>query len=134
MRRTKPVFAIAVIFLFILCAACSEEKLIVIVQGPEHEDNRQVSDPKMVKRMKHIIDQADWKQAKVEMTSSPQYRLGFQKNKAEPVFYNVWMNADNQRLSLIQGSSYVQLSKENSVDLIELMKGKQDDIALFIVQ
>ncbi|AZB41835.1 hypothetical protein CEF21_05690 [Bacillus sp. FJAT-42376] len=115
--------AIFLMILLILAAACSHETRNVIVQGTKQEDNRRISDRGKVQSIIHIIDTAEWEKAKIDIRP-PDYRLGFEENEGKRVYYDVWVDPEQNLLTLATRSLYGKLSRQNSADLLKLLSEK----------
>jgi len=121
----------------IIVTGCSneivnEEKIIKIQKrvGNENkfEDFRKVTDSKQVIKVKDILHETDWENAKVDMARPPDYRFTFQyKNseiKAKAVGYELWVSPNKDKIEIVKGTNqYAQLSKENSAKLYEIITG-----------
>lgn len=94
----------------------------------EYEDFREVTDNKKVLKAKKLLDDTDWRNAKVNMSRPPDYQFVFQfkkpKIEAKAVLYQVWISPNKDKLEVVQGDNqYAQLTKENSATLFEIIAG-----------
>ena len=144
MKVQKLLFAILLTVLFV--TGCSNRVNVVnevenqahevIVQKRVGDKNeyphfRGVSDAKLVSKAITILDEANWENAKVEMENPPHYKFNFNyannEIKSNRVIYALWISPNKDKIELVmQGESkYVQLTKEKSAELFEIITGSQ---------
>jgi hypothetical protein len=141
--KLKKIFLGLITIFLILVTGCSNgieiangkenEKELIKVQkrvGNENklEDLRRITDNKKVQKVKEILDETDWENAKVSMSHPPDYKFVFQfKNpniKAKAVLHRVWISPNGDKLEIVQGENqYAQLSKEQSAIMFEIITG-----------
>ncbi|MDR6121242.1 hypothetical protein QFZ87_000839 [Bacillus sp. SLBN-46] len=124
----------------IFTAGCSniikdEEQYIVVKKrvGDEnkYEDFKEITNNDQVQKVKDILKDIDWKNAKVSMVRPPDYRFVFQfKNpeiEAKAVLYELWISPNNDKVELIidAQSKYVQLDKNKSAELFEILTNEK---------
>lgn len=122
-----------VIFLVAGCSTNEEQKIEVQIRvGDEakYEDFKEVIDNEQVVKAKKILDDTDWKNAKVSMSRPADYRFAFPfKNsdiEAKVASYSVWINPKKDKLEIVrENDEYAQLSKEDSAILFEIITGKK---------
>jgi hypothetical protein len=108
----------------------NEEQFIKVYKsvGDEnkYEDYKKIT-TKNVQKVKDILKDSDWKNAKVSMVRPPDYRFVFQfKNpeiEAKAVLYELWISPNKDQVELVidAQSKYVQLDKKTSAELIEIL-------------
>ncbi|MDF9759493.1 hypothetical protein OKW24_001266 [Peribacillus simplex] len=117
------VFIFVVIFIATGCSGGleNEEQKIDVQKrvGDEnkYEDFKVVIDNEQVLKLKEILDETNWENAKVEMPCPPDYRFVFQfknpKIEAKAVLHEVWISPNKDKLEIVQGDNqYAQLTKE----------------------
>ncbi|MFB5284654.1 hypothetical protein [Peribacillus sp. Hz7] len=129
---------IGIISIFI--AGCSnviknEEQNIEVQKriGDEnkYENFKEITNNEQVQKVKEILDDIDWKNAKVDMARPADYRFFFQfKNpeiEAKAALYELWISPNKDKVELVidAESKYIQLDKKNSVELFEILTGEK---------
>lgn len=126
----------------ILIAGCSnsleiEEKNIevqkLISDEYEFEDSKEIkiTNNEKIKKVKEILDDIDWENAKVDMVRPADYRFSFQsKNpeiEAKAALYELWISPNKDRVELVidAESKYIQLDKNQSAELFEILTGEK---------
>ncbi|MGG0178890.1 hypothetical protein ABEY15_22485 [Gottfriedia acidiceleris] len=106
-----------------------------IVDVNNYEDFKVITSNKKVQKVREIIDNIDWEHAKVDMVHPADYRFIFQFKNPEingkAVLYELWISPINDKVELVitAESKYVQLDKNNSTELYEiLIGGKLSDL------
>lgn len=95
-----------------------------------YKDFKEITKDEEVQKVKKILDKADWENAKVDMVRHADYRFAFQfKNpniEAKTVLYELWISPNNEQVELVIDieSKYVQLNKNKSAELFEILTGK----------
>lgn len=138
MKFTKILFVLVSMILFGMTGCSSETEqdgLYVEVQKRidnenKYEDFKEITDHKQVQKVKAILDEADWKKAKVDMVRPADYRFGFQfknpKIQAKAVLYEIWISPNKDKVELVKGDNeYVQLNEENSAVIFEILTGEK---------
>lgn len=132
----KFLFAIILVVIFI-STGCSgglkNEEQIIEVQKRLGDQNKYdylkvVIDNKQVLKVKKILNDTDWDNAKVDMPRPPDYRFVFQfkssQIEAKTVLHEVWISPKKDKLEIVQGDNhYARLTKENSAILFEIITG-----------
>jgi hypothetical protein len=96
-----------------------------------YEDFKDINNNEQVKKVKEILSDIDWENAKVSMVRPPDYRFGFQyKNpniEAKAVLYELWISPNKEKVELVidAESKYAQLEKEKSAVLYEIITGEK---------
>ena len=129
---------IGIILIFI--AGCSdvinneEQKIEVQMRiGDEnnYEDFKEITDHEQVKKVQKILDDIDWKNAKVDMARPADYIFYFQFNnpeiEAKAVLYELWISPNKDKVELVidAQSKYSQLDKKKSGELFEILTGEK---------
>lgn len=128
----------------IFITGCSNEKqnikvqkLISVVNEYEdskvinYEDFKEITNNEQVQKVKEILDDIDWENAKVSMTSPPDYRFVFQyknpKIEAKAALYELWISPNKEKVELVidAESKYIQLDKNKSAELFEILTGEK---------
>lgn len=110
----------------------TEQSLIVqkrIGDENNYEDFREITDNEQVQKLKEILKDANWINAKPEMAYPPDYKFAFRfKNpniEAKAALYELWISPNKDKVELlIEGSgenNYVQLDKIKSAELFEIV-------------
>jgi hypothetical protein len=93
----------------------------------KYEDFKKITAKTKVQKVKDILEDSDWENAKVSMVRSPDYRFVFQfKNpeiKTKAVLYELWISPKKDQVELVidAQSKYIQLDKKKSASLIEIL-------------
>ena len=127
---------IGIISIFIVgCSNTTEtEEQFIKVQkrvGDEnkYEDFKEITENEPVQKVKDILNEIEWENAKVNMAHPPDYTFVFQfKNpeiEAKAVLYELWVSPNKDKVELVINaeSKYVQLDTGNSAELFELLTG-----------
>ena len=126
----------------ILIAGCSnslenEEKNIEVQKRIsdeyEFEDSKEIkiTNNEQIKKVKEILDDIDWENAKVDMVRPADYRFSFQfKNpeiEAKAALYELWISPNKDKVELVidAESKYIQLDKNKSAALFEILTGEK---------
>lgn len=139
MRKFKYVFILMGI-VSIIVAGCSNvignEKQYIKIQKrigfeDEYEDFKEVTDKEKVQLVKEILRDIEWEKAKVGMTHPADYRFFFQfentKLEAKSVLYELWISPKRDQVELVidAESNYIQLNKDKSAELFEILTGEK---------
>ncbi|WP_445491725.1 hypothetical protein [Niallia sp. 03133] len=95
----------------------------------KYKDFKEITNNEQVKKVKEIIDDIDWENAKVDMVRPADYRFVFQfKNpeiEAKAVLYELWISPNKDKVELVidAESKYIQLDKNKSSELFEILDG-----------
>lgn len=93
----------------------------------KYEDFKKITAKTKVQKVKDILEDSDWENAKVSMVRPPDYRFVFQfKNpeiKSKAVIYELWISPKKDQVELVidAQSKYIQLDKKKSASLIEIL-------------
>ncbi|SFN10714.1 hypothetical protein [Psychrobacillus psychrodurans] len=137
MKTHKLLFVMVVLFLSII-AGCSNkivnEEQKIEVQKRIHDENnykdfKVISDNDEVQKVKEIVFDTEWENAKVQMEHPADYRFIFQyKNpniEAKVVSYKLWISPNNDVAEIVmEDDEYAILNEENSSILIEILAGE----------
>lgn len=137
LENFKYLFAfIGIISIFIV--GCSnvintEEQYVEVQKriGDEnkYEDFREITDNEQVQKVKDILNDIDWENAKVDMAQPADYRFIFQfenpEIEAKAVSYELWISPNKDKVELVidAESKYIQLDKSKSAELFEILTG-----------
>ena len=138
MGNCKYFFAL-VALITILVGGCSNDDFnfeqYIIVDKRVGKDNRyeelhEIRDNDQVQKVLDILDNINWENAKMEMIRPPDYQFVFQYKdpniEAKAVPYSLWIGPNKDKVELIMGdSSYIQLNKEKSAELVEILIGEK---------
>lgn len=137
--KTKRLNFVLIALIFFVITGClnrienEEHKIIVqkrVGEENTYEDFKEVTDDAMVKKAKQILNDVDWKKAKVDMVRPADYRFGFQfKNpeiEAKAVLYELWISPNKDKVELVihAESKYTQLNTKDSAVLFEVITGE----------
>jgi len=129
---------IRIISIFI--AGCSnviqgEEQYIEVEKriGDEntYEEFNEITNNDRVQKVKKILDDIDWENAKVDMAHPADYRFAFQYEnpeiKAKAVLYELWISPKKDKVELVidTKSKYVQLDAHKSAELFEILTSEK---------
>lgn len=96
-----------------------------------YEDFKVITNSKQVQKVRQILDNIDWKKVKVDMAHPADYRFTFQfinpEIKAKEVFYELWISPNKDKVEIVLDveSKYVQLDKDSSTELFEILTGQK---------
>jgi hypothetical protein len=117
------------------CSSIYEDQNIKVQKRFDNENNykdfKELTNDEEVQKVKKILDRVDWENAKVDMVRRADYRFAFQfKNpnvEAKAVVYELWISPNNDQVELVIDieSKYVQLNKNKSAELFELLTGEK---------
>jgi len=133
-----------IVVMTILITGCSnlignEEQNIKVqkrvVDVNNYEDFEVITNKEKVQKVRELLDNIDWEHTKVDMVRPADYRFIFQfKNpdiNGKSVLYELWIspNKDKVELTVNAESKFVQLDKNHSEELYEiLIGGKLSDL------
>lgn len=135
LKLNKVFFIFIAIFLLIM-TGCSnqtngEEQMIKVQKrvGVENEfkDFKEISNNKKVLKAQEILSKTDWENAKVSMSSPPDYQFVFLFTDPNIIqekidSYKVWISPNKDKLEVIDNENrYAQLTKEQSAILFEII-------------
>jgi hypothetical protein len=111
----------------------SEEQYIKVQKriGDEnkYEDFREITDNEHVQKVKDILNDIDWENAKVDMARPADYRFIIQfkdpEIEAKAVPYELWISPNKDKVELVIDAEgkYIQLDKSKSAELFEILTG-----------
>lgn len=96
-----------------------------------YEDSKEITNNKQVQKAKEILGDINWENKIVDMVRSADYRFGFQfKNpeiEAKAVLYELWISPNKDKVELVidAESKYIQLDKNKSAELFEILTGEK---------
>lgn len=137
MKFQKRSFVLMALFFFVVAGCTSgmeneEQKIKVQTRIAEnkYEDFKEITKKEEVRKVKKIIEKADWENAIVNMVERADYRFVFQyKNadiEAKAVLYELWISPNKDKVELVKSDNeYVQLNEENSAVLLEILTGEK---------
>ena len=109
-----------------------EQSIIVekrIGDENNYGDLREVTDNEQVQKLKEILKDANWINAKAKMASPPDYRFSFRyKNpeiEGQAVVYQLWITPNKENVELIGVNEYVKLDISMSAELFEIVAGEK---------
>ena len=136
MKFKKFLFVFIAVLLFVITGCLSgienEEQNIEVQKRSCDEDKyenfKEITNNEEVQKVREILGNAEWKNAMESMSRPPDYRFIFQFNnpkiEAKAVGYEVWVSPTKDTLGIVEASNkYVQLTKENSAILYEILTG-----------
>ncbi|MEW9097334.1 MAG: hypothetical protein AB2417_19855 [Clostridiaceae bacterium] len=122
----------------IFIAGCSNridnEGNKIIVQKSLEEDNKyeqhkEIIDDEAVQKVKDILHSISWENAKVNMAHPSDYKFYFvdknEQSQSNKLIYDLWISPNNDKVELVidSESKYVQLDKNKSAKLFEILTG-----------
>lgn len=137
LQKLKYLIAfIGIISVFLVgCSAPSEndEQNIEVqkLMDNDYQAFKEITHKKKVQKVKEIIRDIPWEKGKVNMARPADYRFGFQyKNPgitAKAVLYELWISPNKDKVELVidAESKYIQLDKNKSAELFELLTGEK---------
>ncbi|MDX8366177.1 hypothetical protein [Cytobacillus sp. IB215665] len=128
---------IGVISIFL--AGCSnlienEEQFIQLEKRNDknkYDDYKIITTKEEVQKVKEILTDINWKKAIVNMAHPADYRFVVQFKKpeieAKTVLYELWISPNKENIELVieVANEYVQLNKNNSAELFEILVGEK---------
>lgn len=97
----------------------------------KYEEFNKITQNEQIEKVKEIVDNIDWEKAQVSMVRPPDYRFAFQYENPEietkVALYELWISPNNDKVELVidAESKYVQLDKNHSAELFEILTGKK---------
>lgn len=143
--KTNKILIVFIGIFLVLIVGCSTgvksdeiknegNKIVVekqVGEAGQYENCNEIKDTKEVQKVKDILDNISWENAKVSMGHPPNYRFYFEntngKLKASEVIYALWISPNKDKVELVIDSKgkYIQLNKEKSAELFEIIIGKK---------
>lgn len=116
MTRIQKFLSIMIVLILFIMTGCSagienEEQKIEVQKRVEgkFEDFREVTDFIQVSKVKEVLDDTVWKNAKVDMSRPPDYQFVFQFKNPEiatkAVLHQVWISPNKDKLEIVQGDN-----------------------------
>ncbi len=91
----------------------------------EYEVYKEITNNEQVQKVKEILGDINWENAKVEMVRPPDYQFSFPNPEAKAVLYELWIGPNGTVQLVISASNkYSQLDKNKSAELIEILTGE----------
>jgi len=92
-----------------------------------YEDFRVITDKEKVKKVREILNDINWENAKVDMAHPPDYQFAFPNPEAKVALYELWVSPNKDRVSLVieAESKYIHLDKKRSEELFKILTGKK---------
>ncbi len=139
MKKIKyliSLFGIVLIFLVGCSNVIENEEQYIKVQhriGDEnkYEDFKEITDNEQIQKVKDILKEIDWENAKVSMIHPPNYKFIFKyknpKIEAKAITYELWISPNKDKVELVidAESKYIQLDTGNSAELFEILIGEE---------
>ncbi|MFB5284895.1 hypothetical protein [Peribacillus sp. Hz7] len=140
MLKSKVFIITILMFSLFLVAGCAngieneEQKIKVqkrIGDENKYENYKEITNNEQVQEVKQILDNVDWRTAKVDMAHPADYRFVFQfKNpeiEAKALSYELWISPNKDKVELVIDalSKYSQLNEQDSAVLFEILTGKK---------
>ncbi|MBE4909940.1 hypothetical protein IMZ08_18040 [Bacillus luteolus] len=137
MKFYKTGIVMFTMFLFVV-AGCvkgiTNEEQKIVVQKRVGEENKygefkEVTDNVIVQKVKKIVEDVVWENAKVSMVRPADYRFAFQyKNpeiEAKGILYELWISPNKDKVELVINgeSKYAQLNEKDSAVLLGILTG-----------
>ncbi|QSX07256.1 hypothetical protein JYG23_07910 [Sedimentibacter sp. zth1] len=137
--KINKVFIALTVFCLVLIVGCSNKlinegnKIIVekrVSEANEYEPFNEINDKEKVQNVKDILDKIKWKNIDVDMVRPADYIFYFKDSneisEAKGLTYNLWKspNKDKIEISIDFESKYIQLDKEKSEELFQIIVGK----------
>jgi hypothetical protein len=100
-------------------------------QDDKYEQLREITDKASVEKVKDILDNINWENAEVSMTHPPEYKFYFASNNEQlqsiKLIYELWISPNKDQVELVidSESKYVQLGKDNSAELFDILTGEK---------
>lgn len=93
----------------------------------KYEVFKEITNNEQVQKVKEILDDINWENAKVEMVRPPDYQFSFPNPEAKVVLYKLWISPNKGTVELVisAASKYIQLDKNKSAELIEILTGEK---------
>lgn len=138
--KTNKIFIALIIVSLVLIVSCSNviinegNKIVVekrVGEANKYELLNEISDSQVVQNAKDILDKVSWENAEVSMVRPPDYEFHFEDSNEElnsnGLIYDLWISPNKDKVELvIEGEGkYVQLNKEKSAKLFEIIIGKK---------
>ena len=135
--KTNKIFIVFLAVFLVLILGCSNEiknegnEIVVekrVGDENKYEHFNEINDIEEVQKAKGILDKTSWENAAVSMAHLPHYKFQFvdTNKKSNGLIYDLWISPNKDKVELvIEGESkYVQLNKEESAELFEIIVGK----------
>jgi hypothetical protein len=97
--------------------------------GEDHsyQDFREITNQEKVHKVRSVLKEASWEQAKVEMERPADYRFVFEYRnshiEAKPVLYEIWISPNEKQVELVKGEfEYVHLNEKESTIFLEVTR------------
>lgn len=138
--KTNKTFVVFIAIFLVLIAGCSNgiknegNKIVVekrVGEADKYEYYNEIKDSKEVQKVKDILTNISWENAKVNMAYPPHYKFHFEdtneKNKLNGLIYELWISPNKDKIEIVidSESKYVQLNKEKSSELFKIITGKK---------
>ena len=132
----KKFFVVLTAICFVLLVGCSNgikvgDKIVVEKQvngADKYELYNEIKDSKEVKKVKDILKNITWENAKVSMVHPPEYQFHFEDANSKKIGadYGLWISPDIGKIELVVFNEikYAQLDKEKSEELLKTITGK----------
>lgn len=129
MKKGKLI--ILLVTFLVLFSGCTFKSQKITIQKQVGDENvladyKEVTQSKQVKKAIEIMDNANWENAKVEMTHFPDYQFQFPFNNKNTKIasYSLWISPNSENIEIVTDSDrYVKLTKQDSADLYKILIG-----------
>ena len=137
--KTIKIFIDFMAVFLVLIVGCSNEikndgnRIVVekrVGDENKYEHFNEINDIEEVQKVKGILDKISWENAEASMAYPPHYKFQIvdtnKEQKSNGLIYDLWISPNKDKVELvIEGESkYVQLNKEESAELFEIIIGK----------
>ncbi|MEG0384578.1 MAG: hypothetical protein RR587_07475 [Solibacillus sp.] len=93
------------------------------------EDFKEITQKKQVEKAINIVKNADWVNAKVEMSRYADYQFQFpskSSSESKIASYLLWVTPNGENIEIVADShKYVKLTKQDSASLYEILTGEE---------
>lgn len=97
--------------------------------GIDYHHLRKITDKTEVEKIRAIITDANWLTGSIDIAGTPDYFFAFNLNNStgevKAVAHNMWINYEQQLITLVADSRFTHLGKNNSKILFELVIDKE---------
>lgn len=111
----------------------NEEQYIKVQKriGDNYKDFKEITDNEQNQKVKDILKEIDWENAKIEMVRPADYRFSFQSEnfgiEAKAVSYELWISPNKDKVALVinDENKYIQLDNNKSDELFEILTSEK---------
>lgn len=113
----------------------NEAQVKIVVEKQTNEKNKyeiynEIKDSKKIQDIKELLNNIKFENAIVDMAYPPYYKFHLEtankKQESNELTYNLWISSHKDKIGLVVDpyGKYVQLSKEKSQKLFQILTGK----------